>query len=65
LGAAQLHYADAFESDFALLLRERESETLTDMMDAVVKVEVNMIASGKLKQRTDNEKKRDQLSTSG
>ncbi len=65
LEAAQLHYADAFESEFSLLLRERESETLTDMMDAVVKVEINMIAPGKLKQKTDNEKKKDQPSTLG
>ncbi len=34
------------------------------MMDDVVEVEVNMIASWKLKQRTDNEKKKDQPSTS-
>ena len=31
VGYAKLHYVDAFESDFALLLRERKSTTLLDM----------------------------------
>ena len=35
-GATQLHYTYAFDSDFALLLRERRSCTLTDMMDDVI-----------------------------
>ena len=32
-GAAKLHYADAFSNDFALLLRERRSVSLAEMMD--------------------------------
>jgi hypothetical protein len=57
-GAAQLHYADAFESDFALLLRERRSTTLTDMMNDAIEVEVNLAASGKIKFQVEDEKKK-------
>ena len=39
-GAAKLHYADAFSSEFTLLLRERRSVSLEDMMDDATKVEV-------------------------
>ena len=37
-GAAQLHYADAFDSDFSLTLRERRSISLFDMMNDVIEV---------------------------
>ena len=33
LGAAKLHYVDAFSSEFTLLLGERRFVSLTDMMD--------------------------------
>jgi hypothetical protein len=46
---AQLKYVDSFESDFSLLLRERRSTTLDDMMTDVIEVEVNLMASGKMK----------------
>jgi len=36
LGATQLHYVDAFNSDFDLLLRERRSATLADMMNDAI-----------------------------
>ena len=32
VGAAKLHYADAFDSDFDLLLRERKSANLPAMI---------------------------------
>ena len=48
-GVAQLHYADAFDNDFALTLRERRSASLVDMMNDTIKVEVNLMASGKMK----------------
>lgn len=44
---AQMRYVEAFDSDFSLLLRERESPTLVEMQNNVVKVEVNMIATKK------------------
>jgi hypothetical protein len=49
-GAAQLRYADSFDSDFTLLLRERRSANLDAMMSDTIEVEVNLMASGKIKQ---------------
>jgi hypothetical protein len=51
--AAQLRYVDSFSSDFALLLRERSSNSLDDMMSYAIEVEVNIIASGKIKYNPD------------
>jgi hypothetical protein len=48
-GAAKLHYDDAFNSEFTLLLRERRPISLEDMMDDATKVEVNLSASNKNK----------------
>jgi hypothetical protein len=56
LGAAQLHYVDAFSSDFALLLRERRYATLVDMMNDAIEVEVNLMASRKIKNKVETEK---------
>jgi hypothetical protein len=41
---AHLRYVDSFESDFSLLLRERRSATLDDMMIDSIEVEVNLMA---------------------
>jgi hypothetical protein len=57
---AQLRYVDSFESDFALLLRERRSTTLDDMMIDVIEVEVNLMASGKMKANAGKDTKRAQ-----
>jgi hypothetical protein len=38
LGDSQLHYDDAFESEFSLLLRERRSTSLTDMMNEEIEL---------------------------
>ena len=46
-GMSKLHYAEGFEDDFTLLLRERRSATLVDMMNDAIEVEVNMMASKK------------------
>lgn len=35
-GAAQLHYVDPFDSDFALTLRERIFLSLADMMNDAI-----------------------------
>jgi hypothetical protein len=42
-------FTGAFEPDFALLLRERRSSTLTRMQDNAIEIESNMMESGKLK----------------
>ena len=49
--AAKLHYVDAFSSEFTLLLRERRSISLTNMMDDAIEVEVNLSTSNKTKQK--------------
>ena len=54
LGASKLHYADAFDHEFALLMRERRSTSLENMMQDGIEVEVNLSTSNKTKQRRDN-----------
>ena len=41
VGAAKLHYADAFDSDFSLLLRERKSDNIPAMFKYSLEVEAN------------------------
>ena len=48
---AKLHYVDPFDNEFALLLRERKSNTLPAMFINTLEVEANMMASGKIKPR--------------
>ena len=57
--ATQLHYASAFDNDFDLALRERRSTNLAYMMNDVMEVEVNLMASRKLKHKLDSERKMD------
>jgi hypothetical protein len=52
---AQLRYVDSFDSDFALLLRERRSTSLDDMMSDAIEVEVNQTASRKIKYNSDRD----------
>ena len=51
-GMAKMHYVESFDDDFALILRERRSPTLADMMDNVIEVEINLLASKKGKYKT-------------
>ena len=44
---AQMRYAKAFDYEFSIMLRERESPTLVEMKNDAVKVEVNLIAARK------------------
>ena len=48
-GVAKLYYVDAFSSGFTLLLRVRRYDSLTDMMDDAIEVEVNLTTSNKTK----------------
>jgi hypothetical protein len=43
--AAKVTFAGAFDSDFALLLRERRATTLAGMQDDAIEIESNMMAS--------------------
>ena len=55
---AKLHYADAFDSDFALLLREINSNTLPTMFIDALEVEANTMACGKIKPRVDIDRRK-------
>ena len=55
---AKLHYADTFDNDFALLLRERKSNTLPAMFTDTLEVEANMMECGKIKPRADIDKRK-------
>jgi len=37
-GITQLHYVDAFESEFSLILRDTRSTSLTDMKNDAIEV---------------------------
>ena len=65
-GMAKIHYAKGFDDYFSLLLRERRSTTLVDMMNDAIEVEVNLMASkkGKYRFETKKVKEEDQPSTS-
>ena len=43
----KIHDVEGFDDDFSLLLRERRSSTLVDIMNDVIEVEVNLIDSKK------------------
>ena len=48
--SAKLTYANSFEYEFSLLLREIRSMTLLNMQEAALEVDSNMRATGKLKE---------------
>ena len=64
VGAAQLHYVDSFDSYFALLLKERRSMSLNDMMNDSIEVEVNLMTSRKMKQKTETRKVKEESQAS-
>ena len=51
VGDAQLHYANAFEGDFALLLRERKYVDIPAMFKDSLEVEAYIMAYRNIKQR--------------
>ena len=52
-GMAKLHYAEAFDDEFVLFLRERMSQTLAQMMSDAMEVEINMMSSRRGRYRVD------------
>ena len=56
--SAKLTYANAFDFDFYLLLRERRCASLADMQDAALDVESNIMAIEKLKGNADRRRQR-------
>ena len=55
---AKITYANEFDVEFSLLLRERRSITLLSMQEATIEVESNILASDRLKTRCHKEKKK-------
>ena len=53
--AAKLAYANSFNPEFSLLLRERKSESLQNMQSAALEVESNILASNRLKEETEHQ----------
>jgi len=62
--SAKLTYANAFDSDFYLLLRERRCATLVDMQDATLEVESNIMAAEKLRTHANRRRQRGEASSS-
>jgi hypothetical protein len=56
--STKITYANAFDVEFSLLLRERRSTTLLSMQEATIEVESNILASDRLKNRYDKDKKK-------
>ena len=54
--SARITYANAFDSDFYLLLIERRSASLSLMQDVSLEVESNILASQKVKGNIDRKK---------
>ena len=53
---AKITYANSFDAEFFLLLRERRSTTLANMQEAALEVESNILAADSLKKRSDRGK---------
>ena len=59
--SAKITFSNSFESKFSLLLRERRSPTLASMQEAVIEVEANILATKRLRNKSnrgDKEKKK-------
>lgn len=52
-GMAKLHFAEAFDDEFSLFLRERRSQTLAQIMSDDVEVEINMMSSKRGRYKVD------------
>jgi hypothetical protein len=56
--STKITFANAFDVEFSLLLRERRATTLSLMQDAAIEVESNILAADKLKSRSDRDRKK-------
>ena len=61
---AKLHYAEAFDDEFALFLRERRYATLADMISDAIEVEINMMSSKRGKYKYETRKFKDEPQSS-
>ena len=51
--SAKLTYANSFDGDFSLLLRERITITLVNMQEGALEVESNFMVANKLKNKSE------------
>jgi hypothetical protein len=56
--SSKITFANSFDVEFSLLLRERRSTTLFSMQEEAIEVESNILASEKLKNKSDRDKKK-------
>ena len=63
-GMEKLQYAQAFDDEFALFLRERRFATLADMMNDAIEVEINMMSSKRGKYKSETRKVKDEPQSS-
>jgi hypothetical protein len=56
--SAKITYANAFDADLSLLLRERRSTTFLSMQEYTIEVESNILASNRLNTRSKIDKKK-------
>ena len=61
---AKLHYVEGFDDDFSLLLRERRSATVADIMNDAIEVKVNLMASKKGTYRFETKKVKEEAQPS-
>ena len=57
VGVVKLHYVDAFEIDFVLLLMEIKSTNLPSMFKYALEVEENLMTFGKIKQKVEENRR--------
>jgi hypothetical protein len=62
--STQITYANSFDSEFCLLLRERKSPTLSLIQDVALEVESNILAAHKLKGNVDRKRQKEEASSS-
>ena len=55
---AKVRFSKAFDDDFAVMLRERVSNTLQDMQTNFIEEEANRSASGKIKAKEEKEQRK-------
>jgi hypothetical protein len=62
--SAKITYANAFDPDFCLLLRERRATSPAHMQDAALEVDSNILAVDRLRNKADRGRGRSEASTS-
>jgi hypothetical protein len=56
--STKISYASAFGPDFCLLLRERRATSLSQMKDAAIEVESNVLAADRLRNKADIDRRK-------